>query len=179
MKILFVLAFSLLSCSWSFAQDATQSGQLLFAPDHPAPPPQPCPTLSNKKVLCGKADNSGSQLLSVFKGVQYGQAGRWQSATVFDEYEPSGYEALEYGARCPQPIAKSDQPIRGAEDCLYLNIWAPAGAIKNLSKLPVMVFFHGGGFLPAAPTPTIALRMVRSSTYMMESHSRRTRTSFW
>lgn len=31
-----------------------------------------------------------------------------------------------------------------AEDCLYLNIFAPANA-TNASGLPVMVFGHGGG----------------------------------
>ena len=29
-----------------------------------------------------------------------------------------------------------------SEDCLYLNVWAPAGA----AKLPVMVWIYGGGF---------------------------------
>ena len=31
-----------------------------------------------------------------------------------------------------------------SEDCLYLNIWVPARAKQN--SLPVMVWFHGGGF---------------------------------
>jgi len=30
------------------------------------------------------------------------------------------------------------------EDCLYLNIWAPAGATQS-SRLPVIVFIYGGG----------------------------------
>jgi para-nitrobenzyl esterase len=32
-----------------------------------------------------------------------------------------------------------------SEDCLYLNIWAPAEA-KPDAKLPVLVYIHGGGF---------------------------------
>lgn len=32
-----------------------------------------------------------------------------------------------------------------SEDCLYLNLWAPAAA-KATSKLPVVVFIYGGGF---------------------------------
>lgn len=33
-----------------------------------------------------------------------------------------------------------------SEDCLFLNIWAPAGAKKN-AKLPVMVWIYGGAFV--------------------------------
>jgi para-nitrobenzyl esterase len=32
-----------------------------------------------------------------------------------------------------------------SEDCLFMNIWAPAAA-KAKAKLPVIVFIHGGGF---------------------------------
>lgn len=31
----------------------------------------------------------------------------------------------------------------GSEDCLYLNVWSPSAA-TNTSKLPVIVFVHGG-----------------------------------
>lgn len=33
-----------------------------------------------------------------------------------------------------------------SEDCLFLNIWLPAGTTKN-AKLPVMVWIHGGAFV--------------------------------
>lgn len=35
-----------------------------------------------------------------------------------------------------------------SEDCLYLNVWT--GAKSNASRLPVIVFIHGGGFVSGA-----------------------------
>src|SRR4029079_725048 len=71
----------------------------------------------------------------------------------------------EYRWRPPQPV-KAWQGVRDAskvcadcpqrtwpgstatisEDCLFLNVWTPALATKQ-SKLPVMVWIHGGGFV--------------------------------
>ncbi len=50
--------------------------------------------------------------------------------------------ALQHESPCPQLDAgwnKADA-ARGAEDCLHLNVWAPAAA----GKYPVMVYLHGG-----------------------------------
>jgi para-nitrobenzyl esterase len=47
-----------------------------------------------------------------------------------------------------QPNLYPDMVFRDpgeSEDCLTLNIWAPAG--KNAAPLPVMVWIHGGGFV--------------------------------
>ena len=33
-----------------------------------------------------------------------------------------------------------------AEDCLFVNVWRPAGAVSG-AKLPVMVWIHGGAFV--------------------------------
>jgi para-nitrobenzyl esterase len=55
--------------------------------------------------------------------------------------------ATAYGATCPQ-AQKGSVPgvaaLNMSEDCLYLNIWTPATNASD--KLPVMVFFYGGGF---------------------------------
>jgi para-nitrobenzyl esterase len=57
-------------------------------------------------------------------------------------------EALAAGDLCPQKksflsgdAGEPDSDIAGVEDCLYLNVWAPA----NAADLPVMFWIHGGG----------------------------------
>lgn len=41
-----------------------------------------------------------------------------------------------------------------SEDCLYLNLWLPAG-IQSIDKLPIMVWIYGGGFVGgSAADPT-------------------------
>jgi para-nitrobenzyl esterase len=53
-------------------------------------------------------------------------------------------DALAYGNRAPQPEPPGPhEPLPpAAEDCLYLNVTAPAGAAGR----PVLFWLHGGGF---------------------------------
>jgi para-nitrobenzyl esterase len=64
-------------------------------------------------------------------------------------------EALASGSPCTQyaspigvPDAAPDTPV-GSEDCLYLNVYAPRFAPNEVptgaSRLPVMMWIHGGG----------------------------------
>lgn len=57
-------------------------------------------------------------------------------------------DATQYGAHCAQNLVFQDmifQDNGGSEDCLYLNVYAPASAASN-SNLPVMFWIHGGGY---------------------------------
>jgi para-nitrobenzyl esterase len=51
-------------------------------------------------------------------------------------------EATAFGAKCMQPPAR-DRPTEGAEDCLYLNVYAPDKDVSH-GRRPVLVWFHPG-----------------------------------
>ncbi len=57
-------------------------------------------------------------------------------------------KATEFGAHCMQGKVFGDMNFRdagGSEDCLFLNVWAPAKT--SAANLPVMVWIYGGGFV--------------------------------
>lgn len=54
------------------------------------------------------------------------------------------------GARCVQLPAVGPGGPSGSEDCLFLNVTAPEPAARDTSGRPVMVWFHGGGFMNGA-----------------------------
>jgi len=82
-----------------------------------------------------------------FLGIPYAAppvgALRWQAPQAVAPWT-GVKQATAFGARCMQGPIFNDMIFRDqlSEDCLYLNVWAPAGA----AKLPVMVWIYGGGF---------------------------------
>jgi len=62
-------------------------------------------------------------------------------------------DAVQYAHDCMQKPFPSDAAPLGtepAEDCLYANVWKPAGAN---GKLPVLVWIYGGGFVNGGASP--------------------------
>ena len=58
------------------------------------------------------------------------------------------YKADHFGHNAMQKKVFGDMGFRSdnmSEDCLYLNVWMPAKA--STAKLPVLVYFFGGGFV--------------------------------
>ena len=75
---------------------------------------------------------------------------RWRAPRPAPTWD-APIEAVTWGSACVQhrnTLADFDDPdedgIVGSEDCLYLNVYAPAGA-ESGSSLPVMFWIHGGG----------------------------------
>jgi para-nitrobenzyl esterase len=65
--------------------------------------------------------------------------------------------ADHFASDCLQtPWPGDDAPlsVKPSEDCLYLNVWRPAGA-KPGAKLPVMVWVYGGGYVSGGTSPAI------------------------
>lgn len=82
-----------------------------------------------------------------YKGVPYAAAPvgdlRWRPPQPVTSW-PETRDATALAPDCMQGAMPGPAPSHPrAEDCLFLNVWRPAGAT---GKLPVMVWIHGGAF---------------------------------
>lgn len=89
--------------------------------------------------------------LDEFKGIPYAApptgSRRWKPPQEVDAWQ-GVRRADRFGPRCMQRAVYGDMVFRSngmSEDCLYLNVWTPA--LGSAKKLPVLVYFYGGGFM--------------------------------
>ncbi|HTM35824.1 MAG TPA: carboxylesterase family protein [Terriglobales bacterium] len=101
----------------------------------------------------GKTINNGK--VKAFLGLPYAAAPvgdlRWKPPAGPANWTGER-DATKYGAHCAQNQVFDDmvfQDGEASEDCLFLNVYAPANATSQ-SKLPVMFWIHGGGFAGGA-----------------------------
>jgi len=96
----------------------------------------------------GKVSGAAAGGVHVFKGIPYAQppvgAMRWKAPLPAQKWKGTR-DATQFGAACIQPKGRPDSIYfwslpKTSEDCLYLNVWAPADA----RNAPVFVWIHGG-----------------------------------
>lgn len=99
-------------------------------------------------MLEGVTEKSG---VHSFKGIPFAQPpigeSRWKEPQPVNNW--TGVRKCDaFGYNPMQKKVFGDMGFRTqgmSEDCLYLNVWVPANPSKE--KLPVLVYFYGGGFL--------------------------------
>lgn len=113
------------------------------------------PTLAAPRVQLPYGEIEGLHMrarsteLRVFRGIPYAAPPtghyRWQAPQPVARWA-GVRQATQFAPRCMQ-LSQETASFRStamSEDCLYLNVWAPARSTN--AKLPVLVYFHGGGF---------------------------------
>lgn len=107
---------------------------------------------------CGIIKGIREDQINKFLGIRYGTAGRWEYPREVTSWE-GVYSALHFGAAPVQKRAFLHEETREkeffehefmngvhahySEDCLFLNVWAPA----ETKNCPVLIVIYGGGLV--------------------------------
>lgn len=111
-----------------------------------APKPAPVKVKIDAGTLVGESQDG----VSVFRGVPFAKAPvgdlRWKAPQAPAAW-PGERAAIAFEPPCPQPVNLDQKTSNGggvagvqSEDCLYLNVYAPA----NANKAPIVVWLYGG-----------------------------------
>jgi len=110
------------------------------------------PTVCLEEGVCfhGSWIKTSGQQFSSFQAIRYGKPPTGELR--FRKPQPYKYDAGEYNVSELSSMAACAQldwytgNILGQEDCLLLSVYVPEiFFVRNITKLPVMVWFHGGG----------------------------------
>ncbi len=108
-------------------------------------------SLLKVKVANGMLEGVSESGVTIFKGIPFAKPPvgdlRWREPQPFPGWT-GVRKANKFGPRPMQKFIFTDMKFRSdsvSEDCLYLNVWTPAKSTKD--RLPVLVYFYGGGFI--------------------------------
>jgi para-nitrobenzyl esterase len=121
-------------------------------------PPMPDPVATRNTTFGAVIGFAGADGVQEWRGIPFAAPPvgplRWRVAEP-----PRGWTgtrpALAFGSPCVQyaspfgGVEGKDGEVRGSEDCLFLNVYAPRRTPKEVAAarpgVPVMVWIHGGG----------------------------------
>lgn len=102
----------------------------------------------------GRVRGVAEESAEVFKGLPFAAPPvgdlRWRPPQPVAPWQ-GVRAATRFGRDCMRPAA--DPAFEPSEDCLYLNVWRPAG---SAGKRPVIVWIHGGAFVSGSNVPAEA-----------------------
>jgi para-nitrobenzyl esterase len=96
----------------------------------------------------------------LFQGIPYASPPqRWKAPQPVTPAKDVG-DATKPGKECVQAAVfwRPGSPASWNEDCLYLNVWTPT---RTDRKRPVLVWFHGGGWVNGAGTDVQPARLTQ------------------
>jgi para-nitrobenzyl esterase len=109
----------------------------------------PAWTVPVVRTTSGAVSGTTVQMMEAYLGVPYAAPPtgplRWQPPQPHAAWMGTR-AATTFAYHCPQNASPFGSATSTSEDCLYLNVFAPAGT-KRGAKLPVMVWIHGGSFV--------------------------------
>jgi para-nitrobenzyl esterase len=95
----------------------------------------------NTGPICGLSANGTNEWFGIPYAAPPVGALRWQPPQPAAPWTTT-LQATQFGSECTQSFGTTT--LLGSEDCLFVNVWAPA---SGATGLPVLVHIHGGGFV--------------------------------